>query len=113
MNHFGGSVGGPIVATSCSSSSTANGFGSRCHRLRHHGSPASFQSYVLQQLPLGGEDAVTGSIYQPRRNWFRSTKKMFSLFDTTDWHAAAVLGCPFGIGGLGGTSGGCGDRISS
>src|SRR6202451_3608590 len=66
VNHFGGSLGGPVkrnklffffdsewvrIALPIVSAATVP-------------TPA-FQNYVLQQLPLGGTDSVTGSIYQP------------------------------------------------
>jgi hypothetical protein len=67
VNHFGGSVGGPILHNKFSFSSTRSGFVFPCRLSRLTTVPtAAFENYVLQQLPLGGTDSVTGSVY-PRR----------------------------------------------
>jgi len=100
VNHFGGSVGGPVrrnkvffffdsewvrIALPIVSATTVP-------------SPA-FQKYVLQQLPLGGIDSVTGSIYQPAPQLVPFYQKMFSLYGNTAGSPLAILGCPFNIGG--------------
>src|SRR6202049_65953 len=59
----------------------------------------AFQSYVLQQLPLGGTDSVTGSRYQPAPQLVPFYQKMFSLYGNTSGTPLAVLGCPFDISG--------------
>src|SRR5580693_8198332 len=99
VNHFGGSLGGPIehnklffffdsewvrVALPIVSATTVP-------------TPA-FENYVLQQLPLGGTDSVTGSRYQPAPQLVPFYQKMFSLYGNTSGTPLTVLGCPFDVG---------------
>src|ERR1700726_977416 len=100
VNHFGGSVGGPIVHDKLFFF-----FDSEWVRIALPIVPATpvptpaFQNYVLQQLPLGGTDSVTGSIYQPSPQSVPFYQKMFSLYGNTKGTPLAVLGCPFDAGG--------------
>ena len=100
VNHFGGSVGGPIlhdklffffdsewvrIALPIVSATTVP-------------TPA-FQNYVLQQLPRGGADSVTGSTYQPAPQLVPFYQKLFSLYGNTAGTPLPVLGCPFNSDG--------------
>jgi hypothetical protein len=59
----------------------------------------AFQSYVLQQLPAGGTDSVTGSTYQPAPQLVPFYQKLFSLYGNTAGAPLPVLGCPFNSDG--------------
>ena len=59
----------------------------------------AFQNYVLQQLPRGGTDAITGSTYQPAPQLVPFYQKLFSLYRNTAGAPLAVLGCPFNSDG--------------
>jgi hypothetical protein len=101
VNHFGGSVGGPIlhnklffffdgewvrIALPIVSATTVP-------------TPA-FQKYVLKQLPLGGTDTVTGATDQPAPQSVPFYQKMFSLYGNTAGTPLAILGCPFNRDGI-------------
>jgi len=101
LNHFGGSVGGPILQDKLFFF-----FDSEWVRIALPIVTAAtvptpvFQNYVLQQLPLGGTDSVTGSVYQPSPQSVPFYQKMFSLYGNTSGTPLAVLGCPFDVGGI-------------
>jgi hypothetical protein len=100
VNHFGGSVGGPIIHDKL-----FYFFDSEWVRIALPIVTAAtvptlaFQNYVLQQLPLGGNDSVTGSVYQPSPQSVPFYQKMFSLYGNTNGTPLTVLGCPFHVGG--------------
>ena len=101
VNHFGGSVGGPILHDKLFFF-----FDSEWVRIALPIVTAAtvptpaLQNYVLQQLPLGGTDSVTGSVYQPSPESVLFYQKMFSLYGNTNGTPLTVLGCPFDVGGV-------------
>ena len=117
VNHFGGSVGGPIVHDKLFFF-----FDSEWVRIALPIVTATtvptpaFQNYVLRQIPLGGTDSVTGTVYQPSPESVPFYRKMFSLYGNTNGTPLAVLGCPFDAGGaapaIANDGNGCANRRS-
>src|SRR5690348_2799474 len=96
VNHFGGSLGGPIIHNKLFFF-----FDSEWVRIALPIVSATtvptpaFQRYVLEQLPLRGTDSVTGSAYKPAPQLVPFYQRMFSLYRSTAGTPLAVLGCPF------------------
>src|SRR5271170_5878618 len=100
VNHFGGSVGGPVLHNKLFFF-----FDSEWVRIALPIVTATtvptpaFENYVLQQLPLGGTDAVTGAVYPAAPQLVPFYQNMFSLYGNLSGSPLAVLGCPFNAGG--------------
>jgi hypothetical protein len=101
VNHFGGSVGGSILHDKLFFFFDSEWVRIALPIVTPTTVPTpAFQNYVLQQLPLGGTDSVTGSVYQPSPQSVPFYQKMFSLYGNTSGAPLAVLGCPFDVGGV-------------
>lgn len=60
----------------------------------------SYESYVLQQLPVGGTDSVLGTSLPPQPAEVPFYQNMFKLLgDTSRGVPMRVPGCPFDVGG--------------
>lgn len=100
INHFGGSLGGPVLHDKLFFF-----FDSEWVRIALPIVTATtvptpaFQQYMLGQLPQGGTDVVTGSVYKPAPELVPFYQKMFSLYRNTAGTPLAILGCPFNAGG--------------
>src|SRR5271169_787452 len=117
VNHFGGSVGGPILHNKLFFFFDSEWVRIALPIVTATTVPtAAFQNYVLQQLPLGGIDSVTGSVYQPTPQSVPFYQRMFSLYGNTNGTPLAILGCPFDVGGgspaIASDGNGCANRQS-
>jgi len=99
VNHFGGSVGGSIIQGKLFFFFDSEWVRIALPIVTAATVPtAAFQNYVLQQLPLGGTDVITGSVYKPAPQLVPFYQKMFSLYGNTNGTPLTVLGCPFDVG---------------
>jgi hypothetical protein len=102
LNHFGGSVGGPIVRNKLFFFFDSEWVRIALPIVSAVTVPtAAFQDYVLQQLPRGGIDSVTGSVYKPAPQLVPFYQKLFALYRSTAGTPLPVLGCPFNSDGSG------------
>jgi len=101
VNHFGGSVGGPIVHNKLFFFFDSEWVRIALPIIAPITVPtAAFQNYVLQQLPLGETSGcAAGSCYPAEPALVPFYKKMFSLYRNTSGAAVTMLGCPLDAGG--------------
>ncbi|MGD0498553.1 MAG: carboxypeptidase regulatory-like domain-containing protein [Bryobacteraceae bacterium] len=118
VNHFGGSLEGPIVHDKLFFFFDSEWVRIALPIVSATAVPTpAFQNYVLQQLPRGGVDSITGSVYQPAPGLAPFYKQLFSLYGNTAGTPLPILGCPFNsdgaaAGGSPPNGNGCANRQS-
>jgi hypothetical protein len=100
VNHFGGSLDGPILHNKLFFFFDSEWVRIALPIVTPTTVPTpAFQNYVLKQLPLGGKDSVNGAVYPAEPQLVPFYQKMFSLYGSTNGVPVAVLGCPFNADG--------------
>jgi Carboxypeptidase regulatory-like domain len=100
VNHFGGSIGGPVIKDKLFFFVDSEWFRIALPIVTTATVPTpAFQNYVLGQLPVGGTDTVNGSVYRPNPQSVAFYKNLFSLYQNTSGSPLAILGCPFNADG--------------
>ena len=104
VNHFGGSISGPIKRNKLFFFFDSEWVKIALPIVSTITVPTpQLESYILQQLAVGGRDVLTGTVYPAQPQLIPFYRKMFSLYNSTSGTPVPVLGCPFGSNGMSAT----------
>ena len=108
-NEFGGNVGGPIIKDKLFFFTDVEGIRIVLPQILSATLPsAAYQSYVLQQLPLGGVDPVIGGALPPEPGEVPLYQTLFSLVGTNPTGVPVALpSCPLDAVAGSGAGDGC------
>jgi len=100
VNHFGGSAGGPIRRDKLFCFFDSEGVRIALPIVSAVTAPTpQLETYILQQLPRGGTDVLTGATYPAQPQLLPFYRQLFSLYGAAGGVPVPVLGCPFTSGG--------------
>jgi len=109
VNEFGVSAGGPIRQDKLFLFAHYEGIRMALPLVTQATFPSpAYQQYVLQQLPLGGNDNITGATLPAEPQEVGFYQRMFALYRNVSGTPRPVLGCPFDAPGV--PSGGCANQ---
>jgi len=109
VNEFGVSVGGPIRPDKLFFFVHYEGIRIALPLVTQATFPSpTYQQYVLQQLPLGGVDTITGAALPAEPQEVGFYQRMFALYSNVSGTPTPVLGCPFDAPGV--PAGGCANQ---
>jgi hypothetical protein len=95
VNEFGVSVGGPVLRDKLFFFAHYEGIRMALPLVARTTVPSpAYQQYVLQQLPLGGADPVTGTTLPAQPLEVPFYRNMFALYGDTSGTPTPVLSCP-------------------
>ncbi len=99
VNHFGGSLGGPIDYNKLFFFFDSEWVRIALPIVTPTTVPSvAFRQYVLEQLPSGGVDSLTGLTYAPAPQEVQFYQNMFNLYGNASGVPLRVLGCPYDVG---------------